>query len=865
MALEIKLNPPLIESKIPAFCNNILTIPFDITRAVNSADFNKVVVSIKTVQTNVEKLNWTIDTYYQDSLTHLYRAIVDIDKYNDTVTEDNRFIPQVGQYYKVQLALVNVKDGATGYFSSVGVVKCTADPVVKIENNGDENNQRHRYTYTGVYSQEDGDMTEKVYTYCFNLYNENNELVATSGELVHDNSKDKDFDKSTDTWTVRKNLDANVIYEIEYNITTVNGLEKSSGRHVIIESETKAPNVHADLHATNYFDDGYILVKLEGDQSGTLVNGKFILMRSSSEDNYESWYELTKFDLSNWSSSTDKVICKDYTVQQGLSYIYAIRAYNSVGLFSNRLKNVEGPIIADFEDAFLYDGERQLKIRFNPKVSSFKSTVLETKTDTIGGKYPFVFRNGNVEYKEFSISGLISLLGDENNEFLSNLNAGAGDATVDQGHWLTTDNIRKEREFKMLVLSWLTNGKPKLFRSPSEGNFIIRLMNTSLSPNDTLGRMLHTFTSTAYEIAEFNFDNLKEYGFALEDYIETRTLRIEQLNANNLANTNGAIAVPEAVYVSVVAEPGSTFEYYLKGINDKSIIKISNTGNYIFPEDVLLNTPMISIELLTGSWTSSGSLTYGYYDATVDNFSIVHDISLSDKIVQVIGQGLDYNLIDDFTDIRRSAGAFHYIKIEPRDIIKIYRDNGKYYYNSSKDPVTTFNKNCLYFIYEGLENPVLTDSYFDGQDGGIGYAATKKIANINYNFHITGMSAGSVVDFNGLAPSGTTGRYDALTNLSSIAEFRAGDGLIMNIVYQQKEVTYVVEVSGEYFDIKVVNAKSNWLNEQATYNNLIAINANALQIANQKAIMDSAYETYLYWLDFALENLKEEYDVEYAL
>ena len=74
-------------------------------------------------------------------------------------------------------------------------------------------------------------------------------------------------------------------------------------------------------------------------------------------------------------------------------------------------------VICDFEDAFLYDGDRQLKIRFNPKISSFKSTVLESKTNTIGSKYPFIFRNGNVEYKEFQISGLISILGDENNEF----------------------------------------------------------------------------------------------------------------------------------------------------------------------------------------------------------------------------------------------------------------------------------------------------------------------------------------------------------------------------------------------------------------------------------------------------------------
>jgi hypothetical protein len=38
-------------------------------------------------------------------------------------------------------------------------------------------------------------------------------------------------------------------------------------------------------------------------------------------------------------------------------------------------------------------------------------------------------------------------------------------------------------------------------------------MNTSLSPNDTVGRMLHTFSSTAYEMADYTFDNLREYGF----------------------------------------------------------------------------------------------------------------------------------------------------------------------------------------------------------------------------------------------------------------------------------------------------------------------------------------------------------------
>ena len=154
-------------------------------------------------------------------------------------------------------------------------------------------------------------------------------------------------------------------------------------------------------------------------------------------------------------------------------------------------------------------------------MSSFKATILETKTDTIGGKYPFIFRNGDVRYREMNISGLVSHLSDNDEFFLRKRdlgyattsatgNGGPDTAAYDMysGINLTTTNFMAEREFKHFVLSWLTDGKPKLLRTPAEGNFIVRLMNTSMSPNDTLSRMLHTFTSTAYEIAEYNTDNL---------------------------------------------------------------------------------------------------------------------------------------------------------------------------------------------------------------------------------------------------------------------------------------------------------------------------------------------------------------------
>jgi hypothetical protein len=39
----------------------------------------------------------------------------------------------------------------------------------------------------------------------------------------------------------------------------------------------------------------------------------------------------------------------------------------------------------------------------------------------MGGQYPFIFRNGSVNYKEFSISGLLSYLSDEKELFMQGI------------------------------------------------------------------------------------------------------------------------------------------------------------------------------------------------------------------------------------------------------------------------------------------------------------------------------------------------------------------------------------------------------------------------------------------------------------
>ena len=45
----------------------------------------------------------------------------------------------------------------------------------------------------------------------------------------------------------------------------------------------------------------------------------------------------------------------------------------------------------------------------------------------------------------------------------------------------------------------------------------MRLMDVSFTPQQTLGRRIWNFSATAYEVAEYNEENLKKYGFIIEE------------------------------------------------------------------------------------------------------------------------------------------------------------------------------------------------------------------------------------------------------------------------------------------------------------------------------------------------------------
>lgn len=534
--MAAQLYPPIISDRIPAFyIENIedgtetenlqatITVPFSMNKAVKTSEIKGFNLKIKTVQTG--KIITIIDNT-QINIDNFLNQV-------DFIWDKDISKKYIGQFLKIQIAYINQQD-EIGLYSDVSIVKCTAKPTVYIEefennNNNDDDdddddNPAFNYTYTGIYKNED-DVSEKPYLYNFILYKSDEieeSVVEESGWQLYD--LNDDIEKKV--YTFSPIVDSGN-YKIEYKIRTINNLEvKNEKECKCTIPEFTSTNI-LQLNIENIFEEGYINLLLSLGIQNSNYPIKLNLYRKNKYST-DSPILLQKFELLNEDSITEWNF-KDFTIEQGVTYIYFIVYEDSSHTNSFLSEDVE--ITADFEDMFLWDGEKQIKIRFNPKVSSFKINQQEQKVETIGSSFPMFFKNGKIHYKEFPISGLISYHLDKNELFVSankdlkiildknlerlgtpEFSNGINDSAHLETLNLLNYNIHAERQFKLKLLEWLNDGKVKLFKSPAEGNYLIRLLNVSLSPEDKLGRMLHSFSCTAYEVDEYSYNNLIKNG-----------------------------------------------------------------------------------------------------------------------------------------------------------------------------------------------------------------------------------------------------------------------------------------------------------------------------------------------------------------
>ena len=804
------LASPIIEGTLPAFYmeNGIATlaIPFSRSRAVSDYEISGFRLKIKNIQDSDYILTLS-HSRYDSSESIVYFDIIESEDINKKLT--------VGSFYKVQLAYVD-KDDITGYYSTVGIIKYTTKPTVTLLGLNSMKNNSHQYSYTGVYSQKGKDYTEKAYSYRFIVKNSLGVVVEDTSFITHNHSTDTNQYESQDVFLFSKDLPANEKYSITYIVRTNNGLEISSPSYKITTQTSVVSSLINSIKAVLDYDNGYVKILLEGEKDPEtgfekLVKGSFMLSRTSEKTNYLGWETINCFNLTSQKPSTK--VFKDFAIEQGVKYKYCIQQYNRQNLFSQKL--ISDPIYVDFEDSFLYDGEKQLKIRFNPKVSSFKKNLLESKVDTIGSQYPFIFKNGNVEYREFPISGLISRLMDEQNLFKKNANyvfnndghrpiteeyvptafpTNASEVHQENTYnknygfyyikeaekmWKWTDflskenksykwneckdifynylnqlfilktstvhtklddevfnsltdeissNIYSEREFKLEVLDWLTNGQPKLFKSPNEGNYLVRLMNVSLTPQDQLGRMLHNFSCTAYEIDAVTYDTMVDYNIINVNnnngkYLKIVSVPLQTFDAN-WANLSGITFEPNPkrdtvgpyyaqgnlLQLNRIVE-WATLEDMEPGTKmtiDGEKVVIGANGKYHIP----MSVAQISLD---AGQKSTGVLTYAYYGEINDSFSQVIKTNVEEVIgKQVIGKMS--NVLDKISNEATQITSFYNARFIKRPIQECYLESFTVY--DSVDITSDFVKNYKdnyykYVILIGDEEYVSAPSKYD--------------------------------------------------------------------------------------------------------------------------------------------------------
>ena len=345
----------------------------------------------------------------------------------------------------------------------------------------------------------------------------------------------------------------NGLYWLDISYITKNGYDstvnsqnpfepKKYGLYIQINANEGIAPPLSDISIISDKDNGRIIINATVDDQQTSEDVTITIVRSSSSTRFKEWEEV----YTALYHPKDKIIFDDRTIESGVWYKYNFQVVDNTGARSRFIDESiynPSPLMIVFNDVFLTAGDKQLKITLNNETGSLSYNLQESKTDTIGSQFPWIRRNGAIKYRTFSLGGLISYLG--NNEMILFSNSESSDTNIEYQNNLAEKNINGlfyskddlfpqgvselyqsynldngitnyndimlEKVFRDKVIDFLLEDRPVLFRSATEGNILIRLMDLSFSPNTQLKNYIYSFGSTAVEIAECNFDNFHKY------------------------------------------------------------------------------------------------------------------------------------------------------------------------------------------------------------------------------------------------------------------------------------------------------------------------------------------------------------------
>lgn len=540
------LFPPIIDSYMPGFLPaDGCRIYFSISDYNDFNDITKAEISLK---------------YQRDNSSALDAETMEIEKekikIDNSTTSNNKYYFKleldnftVGTIYKLQIRLYDNKEQKSEW-STVCLLKPIATPIVNVELFNSNNNlsgdvaiSTDVIEFYGNLSWKDSDQAEVLYYYQLDLYKKSTDELIESSGMIYTDTNVQVFN-----YIFKHELEDNETYYIKLTYCFTSMYIGNETYEFIYFPFKNTVNTKIELQASD--ENGYIAVYIDMEN---LIPGNYALLRASSNSDFKLWdthYYFTKdinaddievivedlnmnVNKSLMAAALDSEELKsgqyhvyhDHTIQSGVLYKYKVQR---LGLNNVRIADSESsePNMSYFNHMFLGDKDFKLKIKFDPDVTNFKKNITESKTDTLGGKYPIIRRNGASNYQSFSISGLIAIEDEDfENWKKSKEKNDEWDTYYYQKYGVRrTNDFISEKAFRDKVSSFLHDGKVKLFRSVQEGNFLVRLMNVSLTAKKELGRMIYNFSAEATEVAECNYDNYIKYNIIEDTKISEGTV-----------------------------------------------------------------------------------------------------------------------------------------------------------------------------------------------------------------------------------------------------------------------------------------------------------------------------------------------------
>ena len=551
------LYPPIVASSMPAFKiqegRGTVRIYYSLsTYNVGKQDDIKAVhVTVRRQNSNVNVLlNKTqiIEKSFglqQEIDKALNRYYIDI----NSSEIDGGFA--INGIYKVQLRFSSIanSDNSTNFYtkninnfsewSTVCIIKAIQAPEFYIDDfytgtKPQEEDRNNFYSslpdFVGIYKQ--GDSSESLKHWRLRLLTEaytkqdilniDNFTLADSG-IVLNEAENYNFQDGSVVLacSLAYELIEDVTYKLLFEIQTKNNYQDSLLYNFTC-NKNNVNRLEGELATYINEEEGYIKLSFT---SGQFYIGNLVIRRTDSKSNFLKWEDLKYFETYGSPNFT----YYDFTAESGLFYRYLVQKVDARGRRGtpvyDQSKNLATGVMAEWEHAFLLEstgngelkGTKQLKLKYDFQISSYKTNISQSKTDTIGSKYPFIRRNGTMYYRSFPITGTITQFMDQaqlftdSNTLFDNYYDKYKDFKGQIETYVKKYDYTHERKFREKVEEFLYNSKPKLYKSMQEGNIFIKLMQVSLTPKNELGRLIYTFSATAYEIDEANINTFNNY------------------------------------------------------------------------------------------------------------------------------------------------------------------------------------------------------------------------------------------------------------------------------------------------------------------------------------------------------------------